>query len=473
MAAQRVFQLGGINTYINPILKKEGESIHCVNMISDPFGAKTKRSGYQSYLGTANGGTVIDLFSWTNDSGSLFVYSNFGGTLYQSTGGTAEWAAVGNGTLTAGNHVGYTVLNNTLILGDGAGSTRHTTNGTSLTNTTLAPVGRHFAEYQKRVCVGGTASTLFYSTSNDATNWNTSGTSDSSSLQITGAGVINGISKVADRLNVYKSSGEVKRWDGFSLVELATNSAPSSPYSIAMKEGYQFGLNRDGIVGYGGDRFKLLSNAITSQIYNNLGSAIVGSDFDTLPATCHHYDYFITAGTSVTDGFTRYTMINNVIKYDYLKNEFLNWSLANYPTSWHSYKDLTGDQQLIFGSNNGQCFKFVGTATTDNGTPISCSLEYVIDMTQPENDKLWRWLWIFTNPGCQAKCQVAFEDTFRRDSKKWIEIGDMSAGVTEFRIPTDANARSKLMFIKFYESSKDAPFTLYGFTIDADIETRK
>jgi hypothetical protein len=30
-----------------------------------------------------------------------------------------------------------------------------------------------------------------------------------------------------------------------------------------------------------------------------------------------------------------------------------------------------------------------------------------------------------------------------------------------------------MMFIRFYESSKDYPFTLYGFSVDADIETRK
>lgn len=444
-------------------------------MDSYPLGAKTKRSGYQTFLGTANGGTVTDLFSWTNDSGSLNVYGNFGGTLYYSAQGTADWAVCGNGTLGAGRHVGHTILNNTLILGDGLGSTRHSTDGISFTNTTLAPVGQFFEEYQKRVHIGGTASTLFYSTSNDATNWNTSGTSDSNSLQVRGAGILNGISKVADRLNCYKSSGEVKRWDGFSLVELATYSAPTSPYSVDKKDGYQFGLNRDGIVGYGGDKFKLLSNAITSQIYNNLGSAIVGSDFNSLPAATHHYDYLLTAGSSVTDGFTRYTMTNCVIKYDYLKNEFLNWSLANYPRSWHSFKDADGVQQLIFGSDNGQVFKFSGTSTTDNGSPISCNQEYVVDLQQPENDKLWRWIWIHTNPGCQAKCQIAFEDTYRRDSKRWVEIGDLTAGVTEFRIPnTPTNqARSKLMFVKFYESSKDAPFTLYGFTVDADLETRK
>lgn len=476
MPTERTFNLAGINTYVNPILKEAGQALTSVNMVSDPFGAKSKRNGYDTFLGTANGSAVTSLFSWTKDDGSLFVYRASGGLLYYSIAGTGPWTIAGNGTLGAGtSHVGHAVLNNTLILGDGIGSTRHTTSGTAFTNTTLAPVGQYFEEFQRRVFIGGTQSTASYSVSNDATNWALSGTSDSSSFEITGAGIINGVKKVADRLNFFKTSGIAKRWDGNSIVDLATESAPTSPYSLSMKEGYLFGLNRDGVVGYGGERFKMLSNAVQSQIYNNLGSAIAGTTFETAPATTHHYDYYLSTGTAIVDGLTRNTINNCVLKYDYLKNEFLDFSLANNPTAWHSFRDANKVQQLIFGDESGQCYKFVGTATTDNGSSIVCRLEYVIDMNAPEDDKLWRWIWIFTNPGCQAKCQIAFADTYRRDSKIWVEVGDLTAGVTELRIPTDRNGdpRSKLMFIKFYESSKDVPFTLYGFVVDAELESKK
>jgi hypothetical protein len=472
MPTQRIYNIPGVNVYVNPVAKKDNEPIYSVNMVSEPYGAKTKRSGYITYLGTANGSAVTDLFSWTKNDGSLFVYRNSGGRLYHSIEGTGAWTISGNGTVTAGNHVGYAVLNDTLIVGDGAGSTRHSTNGTSFTDTTLAPVGQYFEEYQRRIYIGGTASTLFYSTSNNAADWVTSGTSDSSSFTIPGAGKMGRIFKCADRLVATKTSGIMQRWDGYSLVDMCTSQGPSSPYSVSSKEGYYFYLNRDGVNGYGGDRPKLISNPIQSQIYNNLGSAIVGTDFDTLPATTHRYDYLLSAGT-ITDSFTRNTISNAVIKYDYLKNEFLNYSLYNNPTAWHSYKDASGNQQLIFGDASGQCYKFAGTATSDNSNPISCHLEFVIDMDSPDEDKFWRWITISTNPGCQAKCQVAFEDTYRRDSKKWVEIGDLSDGVTSFRFPTDNNARSKMLFIRFYESSKDYPFTLYGFSVDADVETRK
>src|SRR3990167_176150 len=475
MATQRIFNLTGLNLYTNPILRDEGQPIHCVNMVSDPMGAKTKRSGYDTFLGTANGSAVTDLFSWTKDDGSLLVYRNSGGLLYYSTSGTGVWTIAGNGTVTAGNHVGYAILNNTLILGDGAGSTRHTTNGTSFTDTTLAPVGEHFAQYLKRVYIGGTASTVFYSTSNDVTNWNTSGTSDSSSFNIHSAGKINKVFKCADRLVGSKTSGEMFRWDGLSILDMSTNQGLSSPYSVSQKEGFYFYLNRDGIVGYGGERPKIISNAIQSQIYNTMGSAIAGSNFDTLSGVTHHYDYYLSAGT-ITDTLSRDQINNCVIKYDFMKNEFTNYSIPDYPTTWHSFKDANGVQQLVFGDSTGQCYKFVGTATTDDGVAIECKLEFVVDMTQPENDKLWRWVYVFTNPGCQAKCQLAFADTYRTDSKNWIEIGDLTAGVTEFRIPTEFQghaSRSKFMFVKFYETSKDMPFTLYGFVVDADIETAK
>lgn len=472
MAGLRVANLGGINLYTNPLLKKDGDAIRAVNVTSEPYGAKSKRSGYITFLGTADGQQVNSLFSWTkNDGTSLFLYRASGTLLQYSLQGTGAWTTAVNGTISNGGHVGYAVLDNTLIIGDGVGSTRHTTNGTSFTDTVLAPVGEHFAQYQNRIYLGGTSSTLFYSTTNDATNWSTGGTADSSSLQIPGAGKIHKIFKCADRLVSSKSSGEMYRWDGYSLVDMATKQGPTSPYAVDQKEGYYFWPNRDGIQGYDGSRPRLLSNAIQPMIYNNTGSAIAGTVFDNSPAVTHRYDYLWSCGT-VTDGFTLETTTNTVIKYDMRTNEFLTWDLAHRPTAWHSYKDVNGVQQLIFGDSSGQCYQFSGTATTDAGTAISTYLEYVIDLSQPENDKLWRWFWGFFNPGCQAKIQIVIGDTYRRDSKLLQEIRDTTSGVVEVRLPTD-NARGKLLFIRVYESSKEAPFTFYGFMLDADIETRK
>lgn len=462
----RVYNLKGVNTYTNPFLKEEGEFSHAVNVVSDPYGAKTKRSGYSTFLGTADGAQVNSLFSnyWGTQ---LYLYRASGSALYYSTGGTGDWTLATNGTISNGGHVGYAVLGDTLICGDGAGSTRHTTNGTAFTDTTLAPVGPHFEQYLNRIYIGGTASTMFYSTTNDATNWSTSGTADSSSLIIPGAGNLNKLFKNSDRLVASKTSGLMYRWDGYALSDMATGQGLTSPYSLAQKEGYHFFLNRDGYQGYGGVKPQLLSNKIQTQIRG----AITGTVFDNAPSVIHYYDYMTAVGT-VTDTFTGRTITNCVQKYDFQKNEWLNWSLAHNPTAWHSYKDSDGVQQLIFGDANGQCYKFSSTDTTDSGTAIDAKIRMVVDGGKPEDDKLWRILTMFFNPGCTAKVRVAVADTYKEDFQKWVEIDDVTSGSCEFRFPSETS-RGKLLFIEVYESSKEAPFTFYGFTVEADLEAKK
>jgi len=467
----RVYNIGGINTYTNPFLHKDGEPITCVNMVSDPYGAKTKRTGYSTFLGTPDTAQVNSLFSWTNDSGSLTLYRASGSALYYSVGGTGAWTLPSNGTISNGARVGHAVLNNTLILGDGVGSTRHSTSGTAFTNTNLAPIASSFEQYQGRIYTNGTASYGFYGVTNDATNWNTSGTSDSSSLLIPGAGTVQSVFKSADKLIYTKSSGQMYKWDGYNLVDMTTLQGPSSPYSIAQKEGLRVWVNRDGYYGYGGNNPELISNPIETQIYNRDGDAIVGTVFNTAPAETHRYDYYSAVGT-VTDGFTDRTITNCVQKYDFKKNEWLNLSMGVNPTAFHSYTDANGVRQMIFGDANGQCYQLSGTTYADNGGAIASEIMFMLDANIPEDDKLWRWLTVYTNPGCQAKCQVAVADTFQKDFLKWVEIGDMSSGATEYRFPTESS-RGKLLFIRIYESSRDTPFTLYGFSVQGITEEAK
>jgi len=460
----KVLNLGGLNTYLNPLVKNDGDLITSINMDSYPFAAKTKRQGYSTYLGTTDGSAVADLFSWTKNDGSLFTYKVSNQKLYYSTQGTGDWTICGNGTLSA-DHVGYAVLDNTMILGDGVGSTRHTTTGTSFTNTTLAPVGEFFAQYQNRIYISGTSSTVFYSTTNDATNWALSGTADSSSFTVPGAGKMGAIFKANDRLVMTKTSGIIDRWDGHSLVDTSTKLGPSSPYSVDESEGYYMWLNRLGIMGYGGDKPQLLSNAIERQIYNRSGSAIVGSVFGTAPAGVHRYDYMVSVGT-ITDDFTSQTINNAVLKYNFQKNEFLDYSFYNQPSCFHSFVNSSGNQQFIFGSGN-QVYT-LESGNTDNGQPIESIMEFVVHLGSPELDKEFKSLYGFFNPGCNAKVQIAITDTYTRDSKKWVEIGDFTDGILKYRFPKQ-KCRGKLLFIRIYENSKDPAFTCYGFAIDGDV----
>lgn len=456
--------IGALNLYVNPLQQNTGFIYRAVNVDSFPYGAKKKRPGYTTFLGTADGSAVKDLWSW-NNNGTLTLYRNSGTQLFSSAGGTGAWTAMGNGSVAGTAHFGHTVLGSVMIGGDGVGSTRHTTDGTSWTNTTLAPIGNSFEQFQNRIFTNGTASTLFYSTTGDATNWNLSGTSDSSSITIPGEGTNLKVFKLADRLQISKTMGNIFRWDGFSLVDLATNLGMSSPYSYGTVEGNAFWLNRLGIFTSNGGKPQLISNAIQRQIYNDSGSAIAGGTFDVAAGVVHKYDYLLSAGT-LTDDFSNQTINDALIKYDYQKNEFLNWQFANFPTAWHSFKDANGVQQLIWGDKNGQCYKLSGTALTDNGTSIEAQMEGFIHLGTLL-DKEWNWLRMSFNPGCMAKVAVAIGDTFDKGKKEWMDLGDAHSGVVQYKFKQ--GDRGKFLYWKIYEKSPYARFDWYGFEVDADI----
>lgn len=453
---------GGINTYENPIVS-DGVLIHAVNVTSPTYGVKAKRYGYSTFLGTPDSSPVTSLFDFQNirNSGTaLNLYRASGTKLYYSLQGTGAWTTAGNGTISNGAHFGHAILGTVLIGGDAIGSTRHTTNGTSFINTILAPKSEFFEQYQNRIYALGTASDSFYSTTNDATNWNTSGTSDSSSIKIPGAGKLMQPIKVADRLVHPKTSGIMYKWDGYSLIDMATNYGPSSSYSIAGVEGYKFFLNNLGLYGFGGDMPKLLSNAIQYQFYNSRNTGVQGTTFSTIPAVAHRYDYLATVGT-ITDSFTSRTISDAIIKYDYQKNEFLNWQFANKPTAYLSYRDTSGSQQLIFGDSVGQVYK-MDSSTTDNGNPIACEMVYFFTGKMPHVEKQWRWWRGFFNPGCEAIVQVACSNVFSYENLIWSDVGDCSSGFVEYRFDNPKNNRGRFLFVRIYENSKNSQMIFYG-----------
>lgn len=461
------YQTGGINTYINPLLE-DGILIHAVNVVSYPFGGKSKRTGYSAFLGTPDNAQVQSLFALQNignNPSSMNLYRASGSSIYYSLQGTGAWTLAGNGTIADGAHFGHAILDNTLIGGDGVGSTRHTTNGTAFTNTTLAPVAEFFEEYQRRIYAAGTASTTFFSTSNDATNWNTSGTSDSSSFTIPGEGKLSQPIKVADKLVFPKSSGIMQKWDGYSLIDMATRYGPSSPYSIASVEGYKFFISQFGHYGFNGANPQLLSNAIQRQFYNANDTGIAGTAFSSIPASVHRYDYLASIGT-ITDDFTGRTIGDAIIKYDYQKNEYLNWQFTNKPTAFCSYKDTSGSQQLIFGDASGQVYQ-LDNSTSDNGTAIPMEMVFFISGASrgiATLEKEWRyWTGIF-NPGCQAKVQVALSNTFTYQTLIWREVGDCEGGFVEYRFPE--GSRSRFLFVRIYESSKNSRMNFYGQVVN-------
>ena len=466
----RVFNLAGLNLKMSPYLQQEGEMSQCVNMETDMLGAKKKRPGYTTYLGTPDNNRINTLFNYTTNSGTQFWNYRFSvgaaGTLYYSTQGTGAWTVCGGGTFAGGGSMGYANTEDTLIIGNGVDATRHSTNGTSFTNTSSAPIAGYFTDFQNRIYAGGTASSLFWSAAGTPTQWVT----DSSSIQIPGPGRINAVMKAYDRVLTSKNSGVMHRYDGDSLFDLATELGPTSASSIATREGYRFWVNRLGIFGYGGVRPELLSNPIERQVYNDAGSGVVGTQFTNAPGVSFRYDYLLGVGT-VTDDLTGLTLNRGIEKYDYQLDEWGNWEFNNMPTAFGTYTDASGIQQLIFGDSAGQCYTFGGTVTTDNTATIASRMLFYLHAGAPESDKEWKYLWLFFNPGNQAKVQVAISDTFTAGKLNWVDLGDCSDGVAEFRFP--AGSRGKFLFVKIYEASRNNRFQFYGFAYDAEVIDRK
>jgi len=464
MGELRLTNISGINLKQNP-LNTDGDLLRVVNCDPTHIGAWKKRPGFITYLGTPDNSEVTCLFNFTLNNGTqLFNYRISGGSTYYSTQGTGAWTICGNGTLTNRAFTSPGFLENTMIVGDGTLPSRHTTNGTSFTDTTSAPRAQFWTDFQNRIWAGGTASSEFYSNVGTPTDW----TNDSSSITIPGPGRINHTFKASDRLVVPKNSGVILRYDGDNLMDLATDLGPSSPQSLANVEGYSFYLNRLGIFGFGGAKPEIVSNKIESLIYNDAGSAIVGTAFDNAPGVTHRYDYLLSVG-SIADDLTNEPINNAALVYDYRLNDWRTYSLATRPTSWLSFKDNLGSQQLIFGEAGGQCYQMSGTAVTDNGTAIQSILEGFIHGGS-FLEKKWNWGRFLFNPGCEANVQIALTDTFTKENKIWQSLGQAQDGIVEYHFPSDS--RSRFLFYKISDNSSAARFEWYGAELSVDLINR-
>ncbi len=499
------FNPTGINTYQNP-LQTDSQLIHSVNMYSPGLGVMQKRAGYNAFLTPPDNNQVNSLFAYPNQNGTqLFLYRAAGSRLYYSAQGTGAWTvAAGSmggdhgGTITTNSHVQGVIVNNVLLIGDGAGSTRHTTNGTVFTDTSLAPVGQYFAQYQGRAyTTTGTNSVMSYSDANDITNWNTGGTSDSSSLTIPDEGAAGPMFVAGDRLIITKTRGKMFNWDATSLVDMATKYGPTMPWALGNIDDSWLYTNQYGQFSFDGANRKLISNPVQRQFYNRQNTGIGTARIGATSAACgaaYIWDYLVTMGT-ITDDFTGRQIPNAILKYDYQKNSFLNWQFNDNPTSMLSYTDVNNRKQLLFGNALGQCFQLSPTATSDNGIAISSEMIFLFTYASQSQvmsptsasivsgeslEKKWNWLRLFLSPGCEVNVQFAFSNTLTYQHLKWSEAvntaqrtGDywqFADGIMEMRFPDDPNnpPRSRFLFLRLYERSDNSTWQYFGAQIDAE-----
>lgn len=487
------FSIQGINTYINP-LQSDGQLIHAVNVTGFPMGGLSKRPGYGTYLGTV-AGTVSTIFSFPFQNGTqLYTYMAAGSKLYYSTQGTGAWTQATPGTIKNNAYVGNCIFNNTLGIGDGNTNLWTSTDGINFSQPGSAPVAQYLAVFHNRAYTDdGTTSNTQFSVTNDITNWQNSGTSDSSSLTTTSPGANVGLFVAGDRLVITKNRGNLFNWDDTSLIDMSAIYGPSSPRSIAQIDDLWFYFNQYGIFSFDGATRTLISNPIQRQFYNKQGNGIAGTCLGTAPGASLLWDYFVAVGNT-TDDFTGRKITNNIIKYDYQKNQFMNWSFNDAPTAFHSYIDINGQKQLLFGGTAGQVFQLDLTKTSDNGASIPTEAVFLFTyasqgqtftpnsasaMSGLTYEKKWDWIRLFFNPGDEVNIQYAFANTLTYQHLKWSEaintrdrtggFWQVSDGVVEIRFPRDENnmPRSRFLFLRIYDDSDNSQWQYFGCQISA------
>jgi hypothetical protein len=470
MPVVTVSNLLGLNVNINPLDIDSKEMIRCVNMDNYHFGAKKKRPGYvQLFDNSVSSANIDHMFNWQKDDGSTsFIYAlSNNRILYFDVNGTAtNWQVCSNGTV-SGNYLGHASLENTLIVGDGVTNTRHSTNGTAFIDTPLAPKAFDFVDYQDRIYCIGSASNSFYSSLGDATNWNTSGTSDSSSIKIPGPGGLNRIFKADNRVMFNKNSGNQFRWDGYNLWDMTTDHGITSPKSLDQHDGVWHGLNEHGLFQFTGMGPSMLSNKADSLFINDRGTGVSKSGFGNNPGSFYGFQYLLDMGTSIADDITQKNISNCVLVYDIRLQDLRTYSMGVFPTAMTQYFDKTGVRRFIFGDANGYVYQLDPNTFTDNGLPIYSEMEFLFHAGTMQNKK-FNWFRALFNPGCEAHVQIAVEDTFMKGGQRWIDLGDATSGVVEYRFPPDYR-RGRLLFIRIYEASKTGRFEYYGYEIDAEL----
>jgi hypothetical protein len=196
-------------------------------------------------------------------------------------------------------------------------------------------------------------------------------------------------------------------------------------------------------------------------------NGINGGVFLESPGIAHRYEYYNSVG-DVYDDISGETITNCVQVYNYLHNEWGDYSFYKKPTCWLSFIDNNGIPQLVFASDDGFTYKMGGNSDYDGNSttthPINSEIQGVLNFGVPDMDKKFSFMRVHFNPGCGVRMQVAITDTFNTDSKKWIDLGDLHTGFKKFAFPE--GSRGKLLFYKITDSNSVSAFRFYGMCID-------
>lgn len=455
---------------ISPLAILKGEWKKIVNWDISKIGCLTKRDGYDYILNTPDSSEVLSLIPFEIGSYRKLIMINAAGKLYCVDPASAStWGSALLTGLSTTQRWGWTVLHDSsgnpyMILGNGI-EVYKTADGVTFSTVSGAPLARFWASYQERVYAAGVPAdkdVLHWSSIGDLTNWSAVSPNDSGSLNIDkySGGNIQNIRALNDRIVIYKKN-LMKRWDEEYLRTVMSSDGLDAPYSLAEINGMCFSLDRNAVRLYDGNAPQELSSKIEDLIF---GIDFSSSNFERICGEVFKKKYYLSVGT-ITDEESN-TISNAWIVYDYNKNAFWLYSLANQATAMTKLMCSDGIQRLYFGGTDGKVYKMF-SGDDDNGTEIDAYLEgHIFYPAGPE---------MFIDPK-----EVIVVSKFGHEMTVQItdDYSDNTMTIGEFDKPVSNNLTDIIgnnalgLSIRVTHSSKGKP-VFYGFSVGYDVEGAK
>lgn len=466
----RQFQSLGMHRNISPMAVLKGEWKKIVNWDIAKIGCATKRDGYSAILNVPDASEVLTLIPFEVGAYRKLIMINASGKLYCVDPTTAStWgAAILTGLSTTARWTS-TVLHDSsgnpyMILGNGV-NVYKTADGVTFSAVSGAPLGKYWASYQERVYVAGVPAdedVLHWCSIGDMTNWSAVAPNDSGSLNIDkhSGGTIQNIKALNDRVVIWKKT-KIKRWDEEYLRTVMASDGLDAPYSVAEINGMAFSLDRNAIRLYDGNAPQEISSKIEDLIY--------GIDFGTanIPRICGEVfkkKYYLSVGT-ITDEDSN-TISNAWIVYDYNKNAFWLYSLADQATAMTRLMCADGVQRLYFGGTAGQVWNMFN-GDTDAGVEIEGRLEgHIFYPAGVESYIEPKEVIVSAKYGNEMVVQVT------------SDYSDNTVTIGEHDEPVSNNLTSKLgkhvlgLAVNVVHASKGKPI-FYGFSLGFETEGAK
>lgn len=394
------------------------------------------------------GGTEVPLavFNIANDAtASIYKYTS------------STWSSAHTG-LVKDTKVRFATFLDTTVAVNGS-SANATTDGStwvsSGTNLDVAnmPIGTYAIEWKDRMYTAGVSGyldRLYYSSvpSSGAISW-TSGNGYIDIEPEEGAGAITGLAKVPGYLLIFKERS-IKRWDGSSTYpeSLITIGCPSQEAIVQTKQAV-FYFNQRGIYETVGGYPRKISRRIQDII-----DAIPSTYYSSVSGWGDGENCYWSIGDITLDDLT---LTSCIVAYNIDSKVWTLLSTPTEPLAFSSYVDSNGKEEIIYGDNDGNVFRFL-EGNDDNSTDINWLLQY----NPQEFGSRGRFkdiskTMVYSKKVRNGKmtCRINEEGSFKRvgnvskNSQKILK--DLRGQVFEFRLQGSGKKGAELIGIDFDE----------------------